>query len=69
MEIKAAKHLTMAQIGQFLTGIAVSSGTLVLGEQCDSASARFGLACTILYGFGLIALFTAFAKRKYQKTA
>ena len=67
-EIKAARYLTMAQIGQFITGITCSSGVLFLGESCDSQSSRFSLAFLIIYGFGLIALFTAFAKQKYKKS-
>ena len=68
VEIKAAKYLTMAQIGQFITGICISSGVLFLGESCDSQSSRFALACLDIYGFGLIALFVAFANRKYKKS-
>jgi hypothetical protein len=66
-EIKAAKNLTMAQIGQFFTGITCSAAVLVMGEKCDTASSRFMLACLQVYGYGLIALFMAFAKRKYKK--
>ena len=65
-EIKAAKHLTMAQIAQFVTGIAISSGVFFLDDECASESSRFGLACLHVYGYGLIALFAAFAKRKYK---
>lgn len=67
VEIKAAKNLTMAQIGQFFTGIISSFPILILGEKCDTASSRFGLVCLQLYGYGLIGLFMAFAKRKYKK--
>lgn len=67
VEIKAAKNLTMAQIGQFFTGIFFSFPILIMGEECDSASSRFGLLCLQLYGYGLVALFMAFAKRKYKK--
>lgn len=66
-EIKSAKYLTKAQIGQFFTGIFYSAAVLYLGESCDSQSSRFGLACLQVYGYGLIALFTAFSKRKYKK--
>ena len=66
-EIKAAKYLTKAQIGQFFTGILYSAGVLLLGEKCDTQSSRFGLSCLQLYGYGLIALFMAFAKSKYRK--
>lgn len=68
-EIKGAKYLTQAQIGQFFTGIFYSAGVLILGEKCDSQSSRFGLACLQVYGYGLIALFMAFSKRKYRKKA
>lgn len=67
-EIKAAKYLTMAQIGQFFTGIIGSSGVLYLGEECASQSARFALLLLHLYGYGLIGLFFTFAQRKYKKT-
>ena len=67
--IPAAKHLTMAQIGQFLTGITVSSGVLVLGENCDTTSSRLSLFFLHVYGYGLIALFVSFASRKYNKKA
>jgi hypothetical protein len=57
----------MAQIGQFLTGIASSAGVLFMGSACDTQSSRFSLAFLHIYGFGLIALFQAFANRKYKK--
>lgn len=66
-EIKSAKYLTTMQIGQFFTGIFYSAAVLYMGERCDTQSSRFGLACLQLYGYGLIALFMAFAKRKYKK--
>ena len=66
-EIKAAKYLTKAQIAQFFVGIFYSAAVLFLGEKCDTQSSRFGLACLQVYGYGLIALFAAFAKRKYRK--
>jgi GNS1/SUR4 family len=68
-EIGAARYLTRMQIGQFFTGILYSVGVLIMGERCDTQSSRFGLACLQLYGYGLIALFMAFARRKYQKKA
>lgn len=66
-QIKSAKYLTQAQIGQFFTGIFYSAAVLFLGEECDTQSSRFGLACLQVYGYGLIALFAAFSKRKYKK--
>ncbi|KAG7370364.1 GNS1/SUR4 family protein [Nitzschia inconspicua] len=66
-EIKSARYLTQMQIGQFFTGIIYSAAVLFLGDTCDTPSSRFGLACLQLYGYGLIALFMAFAKRKYKK--
>lgn len=66
VEIKSAKYLTMAQIGQFLLGMASTYGVLFMGDKCDSASSRFSLACLHIYGLGLIALFVSFAKRKYK---
>mmetsp|Transcript_2814 Transcript_2814/g.4234 ORF Transcript_2814/g.4234 Transcript_2814/m.4234 type:complete len:280 (-) Transcript_2814:551-1390(-) len=66
-EIKSAKYLTKAQIGQFFFGILYSFGILFMGEKCDSQSSRFGLACLHVYGYGLVALFMAFAERKYKK--
>jgi hypothetical protein len=68
-EIKAAKYLTQAQIGQFFTGIFFSAGVLVMGEKCDTRSSRLGLAFLQVYGYGLVALFMAFAKKKYHKKA
>jgi hypothetical protein len=67
-EIKSARYLTKAQIGQFLIGIASTVGIFFLGESCDTESSRFMLACLHTYGFGLIALFVAFANRKYKKS-
>jgi len=66
-EIKSAKYLTKAQIGQFFMGIFYSFGVLIMGEKCDTQSSRFGLACLQVYGYGLIALFVAFSKTKYRK--
>ena len=66
-EIKAAKKLTLAQIAQFFTGIITTSGVLIMGESCNSASSRFSLMCSHVYAIGLIVLFFAFAKRKYKK--
>jgi hypothetical protein len=68
-EIKQAKYLTKMQIGQFFTGIFYSAAVLFMGDTCDTQSSRFGLACLQVYGYGLIALFMAFAKRKYRKKA
>lgn len=65
-EIKQAKYLTMAQILQFFTGIISTLGILIMGDQCDTESSRFSLACLNIYGFGLIYLFMTFAKRKYK---
>ena len=67
IEIKSAKYLTMAQIGQFLIGMASTYGVFFMGDACDSTSSRFSLACLHIYGLGLIALFVAFAKEKYKK--
>jgi hypothetical protein len=66
-EIKAAKNLTMAQIAQFYTGLGCSYGVFVMGDKCDTASSRFMLGCIHVYGYGLVALFMAFASRKYKK--
>jgi hypothetical protein len=66
-QIKAAKYLTSAQIGQFFAGIFFSAGVLFMGDQCDTAASRFGLGCLQVYGYGLVALFMAFAKNKYKK--
>ncbi|EEC49746.1 long chain acyl-coa elongase [Phaeodactylum tricornutum CCAP 1055/1] len=67
-EIKIAKYLTMAQITQFMVGITCTLGVLYMGDSCDSQSSRFALVCLHVYGWGLIALFMAFAKRKYKKS-
>ena len=45
MEIKSARYLTTAQIGQFLFGSAASIGVLIMGDSYDSASLRFSLTC------------------------
>mmetsp|Transcript_13003 Transcript_13003/g.17886 ORF Transcript_13003/g.17886 Transcript_13003/m.17886 type:complete len:283 (-) Transcript_13003:77-925(-) len=66
-EIKAARYLTMAQITQFLLGISCTLRILIMGSECDTQSSRFALAGLQLYGYGLIALFVNFAKRKYKK--
>jgi hypothetical protein len=68
VEIKSAKYLTMAQIGQFLIGMTSTYGVLWMGDDCDSASSRFSLACLHMYGIGLIALFVKFANKKYKKS-
>jgi hypothetical protein len=65
-EIKTAKYLTQAQITQFFIGVLGSFPVLVMGARCDSQSSRFVLACLQIYGYGLIALFTAFAAKKYS---
>jgi hypothetical protein len=67
IEIKAAKYLTQAQIGQFFTGILSTLPVLYWGDQCDSQSSRFMLICLHVYGYGLIALFVAFSAKKYKK--
>lgn len=66
-EIKAAKNLTMAQITQFFIGIVISFPILFMGDECNTASSRFGLLCLHIYGYGLVGLFMAFAKKKYKK--
>jgi len=68
LDIKAARYLTAAQIGQFFLGIATTAGVLFMGNDCDTQSSRFSLACLHLYGIGLIALFLNFANRKYKKS-
>jgi hypothetical protein len=67
IEIKSAKYLTMAQIVQFFTGIACTVYMIFLGSSCNTESSRFGLHFIHLYAYGLVALFFAFAKRKYKK--
>lgn len=68
VQIKSAKYLTMAQIGQFLIGIVGTAGILVMGNDCDSQSSRLFLWGLQLYGYGLIALFVTFANRKYKQS-
>lgn len=67
IEIKSAKHLTMAQIGQLTFGISCSLGFHVMGDACDTPASRVMLLCLLGYGASLIGLFVAFAKRKYNK--
>lgn len=66
-EIRAAKYLTSAQIGQFITGILYTLGVQVMGERCDSQASRLVLAFIQIYAVGLIILFAAFASKKYKK--
>jgi hypothetical protein len=66
-EISIAKYLTMAQIGQFFTGIICTIPIFIYGNTCDTQSSRFALACLHSYGLGLIALFISFANKKYKK--
>eukprot|EP00525_Craspedostauros_australis_P012610 CAMPEP_0198116158 /NCGR_PEP_ID=MMETSP1442-20131203/9875_1 /TAXON_ID= /ORGANISM="Craspedostauros australis, Strain CCMP3328" /LENGTH=270 /DNA_ID=CAMNT_0043773873 /DNA_START=280 /DNA_END=1092 /DNA_ORIENTATION=- len=66
-EIKIAKYLTMAQIGQFFTGILGSSGIFLLGDRCGTSGSRVALAFMDTYVIGLVVLFFAFAKKKYNK--
>ena len=69
-EIKSAKYLTMAQIGQFITGIVITIPYFVLvSTSCRTTSSSFFmLAFFHFYGISLIVLFTAFAQKKYKKT-
>lgn len=68
MQIKCAKYLTMAQISQFCGGIVLNICATIhmIGRDCISRSSSFGLACFHLYLYGLIALFAAFAVKKYR---
>lgn len=68
-EIKAARYLTSAQIGQFITGILIQ-GSFIMGDeagQCDTPASQFMCAFIIAYAVGLIFLFKAFAAKKYKK--
>lgn len=67
VEIKSAKHLTMAQIGQLAFGISCSAGFHVMGDKCDTPASRLMLLCLLGYGATLIGLFAAFANTKYSK--
>jgi len=67
MEIKAAKYLTTAQIAQFVIGIVTTQSLFYMGDACDTPASRFSCAFLNIYGLGLIALFVAFAKKKYTK--
>lgn len=64
--IASARHLTRAQILQFLTGILYTTGLHILGESCDSSASRFAVLCIQLYAVGLVVLFVAFAAKKYK---
>jgi GNS1/SUR4 family len=68
LQIRAARYLTQAQMLQFVVGILGSAGVLVMGDSCDTSSSRFSLAFLQVYGLGLLALFAAFHRRKYQTT-
>lgn len=67
-EIRAARNLTSAQIGQFITGITYSLGVQVMGDRCDSVASRSVLAFIQIYALGLIALFVSFASKKYNRS-
>lgn len=67
IEIKAAKNLTMAQITQFFIGIVLSFPMIFMGDECSTESSRFGLVFLQVYGYGLVLLFVAFAKKRYNK--
>ncbi|CAB9508581.1 of very long chain fatty acids protein 6 [Seminavis robusta] len=67
IEIKSAKHLTMAQIGQLAIGISFSFGYVALGDSCSTPASRLTILFMQIYGFSLVALFVAFANRKYKK--
>jgi hypothetical protein len=67
LHVPAARYLTQAQMLQFVIGIVGTWGVLILGDDCDSSSGRASLAFLQVYGFGLLALFAAFHRRKYSK--
>mmetsp|Transcript_19788 Transcript_19788/g.46030 ORF Transcript_19788/g.46030 Transcript_19788/m.46030 type:complete len:286 (+) Transcript_19788:196-1053(+) len=67
IEIKSAKYLTQAQIGQFFIGIFGTLGILLMGSRCASQASRMSLAILQLYVMGLVGLFLAFAAKKYKK--
>ena len=69
VEIKSARHLTMAQIGQLVFGISCSAGFHVMGDRCDTPASRLMLFCLLVYGASLVGLFVAFANKKYKKKA
>jgi GNS1/SUR4 family len=68
LQIRAARHLTQAQMLQFVAGIVGSSGVLAMGDACDTSSSRFALGFLQVYGLGLLAMFAAFHRRKYRAT-
>ena len=67
MHIPAAKYLTQAQIVQFVVGSILSFPPLLMGDECDTQSSRIALAWMETYVWGLVALFTSFAAKKYKK--
>lgn len=66
IKIPGAQFLTMAQILQFVTGIAGTAGVQFFGAECQSDASRFVLAAIQIYAVGLILLFSAFFKKKYK---
>lgn len=66
IEIKSAKHLTMAQITQLAFGLSCSFGFHVMGDACDTKASRFMLFCLLGYATTLVGLFVAFAQKKYK---
>lgn len=69
LHVPAARYLTQAQMLQFIIGIVGTWGVLYLGNDCDLHSGRASLMFLQLYGFGLLALFAAFHRRKYSGAA
>merc|ERR1719401_38320 len=67
-QITAAKYLTVAQIGQFFTGILYTLPIHFFGAECDSAASRLVCGFIEAYAVGLIFLFASFARTKYKKS-
>jgi hypothetical protein len=61
-----AKYLTMMQLAQFFTGIALATGVQFLGTSCERPAGLAALTALQVYGAGLIALFFAFFQKKYK---
>jgi hypothetical protein len=66
LHVPAAQYLTQAQMLQFVIGIVGTLGVLWMGDRCDTHSSRASLVLLQVYGWGLLALFAAFHRRKYR---
>lgn len=67
VQIKQAKYLTAAQIAQFFTGIGYVVPVYFMGDECNSSASKLAALVCQMYAIGLILLFLAFSRKKYNK--